>query len=161
MRPIIKNADLARSPESNLELFTACRRELARRVIEPALRAGRWIVSDRNWLSSLAIQGFGEGLSVQTIVERSQEALGDQFMPDYTIIIDAPVEVVAARLLGRGPRANDLFRASGQDHFEKLRSGYLWAATEYNIPFVDGTQSPEVVHSQIMQHLGALMLDPA
>ncbi|MFB3109900.1 MAG: dTMP kinase, partial [Acidimicrobiia bacterium] len=40
-------------------LFAAQRAELAREVIAPALSAGKWVVSDRTYYSSIAYQGRG------------------------------------------------------------------------------------------------------
>lgn len=154
LRRIIKDASLERSPETNFDMFTASRRELARQIIEPALAGGTHVISDRNWFSSVAYQGFGEGGVVQSILERTQEALGKLFIPNLAIIVDVSVEVSETRMQGRNTSANDYFEQKGRLFFERVREGYLWIAHEFGFPVVDGSQSIETVHGDVMEHLG-------
>ena len=62
LRSLIKNGTLARDPEINLALFSAARRELWQQKIAPALNRGAIVISARNYISTLAYQGYGEGL---------------------------------------------------------------------------------------------------
>ena len=61
LRRLIKNGDLERAPEINLGLFSAARGEIWREKIKPALDRGAIVLSARNYYSSLAYQGRGEG----------------------------------------------------------------------------------------------------
>jgi len=153
LRLIIKDGSLMRSPETDLDLFTACRRELAQQVIKPALAKGISVLSDRNWFSTIAYQGYGEGMDVSAIVERTRIALGQCFIPDITFIIDVPVEVSEERMKLRNSGANDYFEQKGREFFEKVRQGYLWVSDEYQLPVIDGTKSIEEVHSDIRLYL--------
>lgn len=158
IRLIIKDGALPRSRESNLDMFTICRRELARQVIAPAIAQGTFVVSDRNWFSTVAYQGFGEGLDVGHITDRTRSELGGFFLPDAALIIDVPVEISETRMQHRGTSANDHFEQMGRPFFEKVRQGYLWSAQEYGLPVVDGTQGIETVHQAILAKLGELAI---
>ena len=48
-------------PESEVLLFEASRAQLVRKVIQPALARGAWVVCDRFFDSTTAYQGFGRG----------------------------------------------------------------------------------------------------
>lgn len=154
LRLIIKDGNLTRSPRTNLELFTICRRELAAQVIAPSLQAGTNVVSDRNWFSSVAYQGFGEQLDVAEIIDVTHRTLGEHFLPHAAVIIDVPVTVSEARIKDRATGADDHFERKGAAFFEAVREGYLWLAQEFDIPVVDGTQSIEAVHQNVLGALG-------
>ncbi|HEY5267861.1 MAG TPA: dTMP kinase [Candidatus Saccharimonadales bacterium] len=151
LRSIVLDGSLERSPETNLDLFSISRRELALQVIEPQINDGVYVISDRNWFSSVAYQGFGEGLDYQKIFDKSFSALGKFIIPNTTIIIDVPVEVSEERMKHRGIDASDTFEKKGRTFYEKVREGYLWVADEFGLKIVDGTKTIEQVHSEIIE----------
>ena len=153
IRQILKDGTLARQPQSNLDLFTICRRELVIQNIIPAVNRGINIIVDRNWWSSVAYQGFGEGMDSKIIIAKTKDALGDYFMPDAVVLIDVPVSVVHERLDLRGGKSDDYFEQKGGQFFEKVRDGYLWLAKKYGVPIIDGNQSREAVFKDVLEYL--------
>ncbi len=155
LRKIIKNSSIKRLPESNLDMFTISRRELAAQVIEPNIDNGIHVVSDRNWFSSVAYQGFGEGIDHQHIVERMKQALGRFFMPDLVVIVKVPVDVAIERMIERDETKQDYFESMGETYFEKVYQGYEWLSSEFNqnTVVVDGTKSIEEVRQDLISHL--------
>ncbi len=88
LRKIVKDGTLPRSPMTNLMLFTAGRIELWNQVIKPALEDGRHVVSARNWYSTLAYQGYGEGLDLNLIKNFTQDFVSEEYYrPDFPIIL--------------------------------------------------------------------------
>jgi dTMP kinase len=77
-------------------LFAADRRDHLRREIEPALRAGQDVVSDRYLLSSLAYQAAEADRGWVEVLAR------DIRTPDLTILLDLPVATAAARRRAAG-----------------------------------------------------------
>lgn len=72
-------------------LFAADRTDHLAREVEPAIAAGKTVLSDRYLLSSLAYQGEGDQLAwVQTLNARARH-------PDLTILLDVDPEVAARR----------------------------------------------------------------
>ncbi len=152
IRPIIKNSHIIRSAETDFELFNICRRELAQQVIRQELSLGHWVVCDRNWFSSLAYQGFGQGLSVESIVTQTKKSLTDLFLPDISIIIDLPIDVAFNRLRKRHDDvSSDNFESRGLDFYKKVRDGYLWLIKNYSIHKIDGQQSIETINQSIIE----------
>jgi dTMP kinase len=150
LRRVVKDSRLDRSPESNLDLFNVCRRELANQVILPALYSGKNVVSDRNWFSTYAYQGFGEGIELDRIKNQARSTLGELFMPKFAVVIDVPVEVSEERIKCRGCNANDHFERKGRLFFENVREGYLSLAEEYSLPVIDGTNPINDVSRSIL-----------
>ena len=88
LRSLIKDGSLARDPEINLALFSAARRELWQQKIAPALNRGAVVISARNYISTLAYQGYGEGVNTDHIMAITKLFTDERYMkPDFIIIL--------------------------------------------------------------------------
>jgi dTMP kinase len=126
-------------------LLTAARREHVVRTIEPALAAGRWVISDRFADSTLAYQGYGRGIDRAALEALRQLAIGT-LTPDLTLILDLPVELGLARAHQR--RGHELrFEAMDRDFHARLRQGFLAiaAAEPTRCVVIDATAPVEAV----------------
>jgi dTMP kinase len=134
-------------------LLNASRAQLISDVILPALKAGKTILCDRFFDATVAYQGFGRGLDVETLLELCLVATR-RVAPDLTFLIDVPVDVSAKRLRARG-RADRLEREDGSFH-ERVREGYLELAKRFGrIVILDGLLPPEELADQafaILEH---------
>lgn len=126
--------------ETEALLMFAARSESLKTVIEPALRAGSWVISDRFTDASFAYQGGGKGLSLAKI-EALVAWLHPSFAPDLTLFFDVPPAAARARLVG--PRLQDRFEAEDEAFFERVRRVYLERAQSdpKRIHLIDGTAS--------------------
>jgi dTMP kinase len=111
--------------ESELLLMFAARAQLVRSVIEPALAAGRWVLSDRYSDASYAYQGGGRGQPAARIAELESWAAGVR--ADLTLLLDLPVAQGLARAGSRA--AADRIEAERDDFFERVRAAYRARAT--------------------------------
>lgn len=110
-----------RAPLSELLLFEAARAQLIESVIQPALRAGINVISDRYTASTVAYQGYGRGLDLK-LIQRLNQAASVGLMPDVTVLLDLPVEVAKARRRGDG---GDPFETATLEFHRRVREGYL------------------------------------
>ena len=78
---LVKGKDYHLEPMTNVLLFTAARSELWRKIAEPTLKNGGVVISARNWWSTLAYQGYGEGVSKSKIIKLTKETLPYRFRP--------------------------------------------------------------------------------
>jgi len=85
------------APRAEALLMAADRAQHVAEVVEPALAAGRHVVTDRFAGSSIAYQGHGRGLPVEEIRGISQWAT-DGVWPDLIVLLDVPAEVAERRL---------------------------------------------------------------
>jgi len=159
IRRLLVEGDPGRwSPQTDLLLFTAARRDHLEKRIAPALREGRIVVCDRFADSTRVYQGL-QGLRAKVEVLHA-EMIGIE--PDLTVLIDMD----PARAAERGR-----IRASLEDRFEtmglafqsSLRDGFLALAGEFpgRIRRVDGDRDPEAVHAEIAALVDAALMDAA
>lgn len=109
-------------------LMFAARLEHIEQVITPALRAGKWVVSDRFSDASFAYQGGGRGMDWEKLRQLEQWVHPD-LQPDLTLFFDVPVEVARQRLrksdrAGTNNVSLDRFEQEQSDFFERVRAGY-------------------------------------
>ncbi len=124
-------------------LLNASRAQLVAEIIQPALAAGTTILCDRFFDATVAYQGFGRGLDVETLLELCLVATR-RIAPDLTFLIDVPVEVSAARVRARGQA--DRLEREGPGFHERVREGYLQLARRFGrIVVLDGTMPPAVL----------------
>ena len=141
--------------ETEALLMFAARREHLAQLIEPALAAGKIVISDRFTDASFAYQGGGRGLSLDKLnaLERWVQGQpdGSLLQPNLTILFDLPGEVAEARR--SKARAPDKFEKMDLSFFERVRQEYLRRAKEDSKRFhlVDATQTPEAIWNGLKQ----------
>ena len=105
-------------------------------VIEPALKAGKVVISDRYFYSCLANLRASGYVKDQWIYEIAESML----KPDLPLFIDVPVEVAVSRVRERENERNRYIDMDLQYH---LRDEYRLIATAENAPLLDSTKSIE------------------
>lgn len=139
--------------ETEIFLFSSSRAQLVREKIRPYLERGFYVISDRFHDSTLAYQGFGRGIDINTVNHINNLAIGET-IPDTTFIIDIPVNIAEQRK--RNIKNNDLDRIeiSNKEFYEKVRQGYLeLAKSEKRFKIIDGTEKIEEIHNKIVNEL--------
>jgi len=114
------------SSEAELFLFAASRAQLMAEVIFPSLQKGNVVICDRFADSTIAYQGYGRGVDLET-VNTLNRIVTQEIKPDLTILLDMQVEKGLNR-----KRANkeDRFEGEGLAFHNRVRSGYLQLALE-------------------------------
>jgi dTMP kinase len=163
VRDVLLHAqEIPMSAEAQALLFSAARAEHVQEVIRPALAIGKVVIADRFFDSTLAYQGYGHGADIAGLRALTRFAVGD-LVPDRTFLIDAPVEVVLARLAGRGEGRWDRFHAGGRAFHERVREGYLRlaAAEPGRFAVVNGDRDEEAIAADIRRQVDQLLGLPA
>ncbi len=140
LRTLIKNGTLERAPEINIALFSAARRELWQQKIAPALERGAIVLASRNYLSTIAYQGHGEGIDGNHIREITALFTSERYMkPDDTIILALDdTSERAARIAKRGAIKNpDTFESKDDDFQQRVNDGYRTIATEQQLTVIE------------------------
>jgi dTMP kinase len=99
-RILLDSANQELSPTTEILLYFASRAQNVDEWIGPALGRGEIVLSDRFTDSSLAYQGIGRGLGLDTVVELDRIACRG-LKPDLTILVDVDAEASLARARSR------------------------------------------------------------
>ncbi len=116
------------SPETEILLFTAARRDHLERAIQPALKAGQTVVCDRFADSTRVYQGAARAELRQTVDALHDLMIGVE--PDLTLVIDMDPEAALERGLAR-KSGEDRFEDMGADFQRRLRTGFLDLARDF------------------------------
>ncbi len=109
------------SPLAELFLIEAARAQLVAEVISPALEAGKTVVCDRYTFSTLAYQGHGRGLDLDTLRAVNGVATGG-LSPDLVVLLDIPVQAGLGRKKGS---EKDRFESESRAFHARVRRAYL------------------------------------
>jgi dTMP kinase len=151
------------SPETQALLFSAARAQHTRDIIRPALAAGKVVVADRYFDSTLAYQGYGLGADLEGLRAMTRLAVGS-LVPQRTFLIDIPVAVTLSRLGTRSGAARwDRFHGDDRAFYERVRDGYLRlaAAEPGRFVVIDGDRSEDKVAADIRRQVDQLLGLPA
>ncbi len=117
-------------PLTELLVFAADRAQHVRRVLRPALNAGKVVISDRYADATVAYQGAGRGFSPELISQIVQLAT-DGLKPDLTLLfdlsIDESINRTSRRTTGRSS-GRDRLDIEKADFHARVRDAYLQIA---------------------------------
>ncbi|NNK78554.1 MAG: dTMP kinase [Litoreibacter sp.] len=136
------------SPETEILLFTAARRDHLERTILPAIDAGKLIISDRFADSTRVYQGATRG-DLRALVDQLHGLMIGR-EPDLTLIIDMDPDTALERGLARSS-GEDRFEDFGADFQHKLREGFLKLAQDFpdRTHVVDGNRAAEEIAADV------------
>ncbi|HZE64874.1 MAG TPA: dTMP kinase [Pyrinomonadaceae bacterium] len=141
-------------PLTELLVFAADRAQHVRRVLRPAIAAGKVIISDRYADATVAYQGAGRGFSPELIVEIVQLAT-EGLKPDLTVLFDLSVEDSIARTSRRANAKNkgDRLDAEASDFHVRVRNAYLEIARlePERVKVVETNRPVEETHQRVKQ----------
>ena len=142
--------------ETEAMLMFAARREHLAALIEPALAAGQWVVSDRFSDATYAYQVGGRGLDAAKF-DALEQWVHPRLQPDLTFLFDLDPATAAARLAGTG-QAPDRFEREQRSFFERVRNAYLERARRApsRILVIDASGAPEAICEQVLAALQRL-----
>ena len=144
--------------EAEILLFSAARAQIVRETLQPHLARGGVVLCDRFADSTLAYQGYGRLLDLDTLRQITLFATGG-LVPALTICLDLPVVEGLRRKQGGDQAEWNRMERERLDFQERVRRGYLaLAAAEPQRWFVlDALREIEVSQAEIRQRVAALL----
>ena len=154
LRNIIKDKSYNLNPLTHVFLFMAARVELWTKLAEPVLAQGGVVISARNWWSTLAYQGYGQGVSRNQIISLVQEYMpATYFQPTKAVILTLDNdERLRRERLRDGNSSNDAFESKTNDFQTIVNNAYLSIVKDFHIPTLDTAASVEEIFTAI-KHL--------
>ena len=137
--------DKSPEPLTELLLYAADRAQHIEQVINPALRKGDWVLSDRFSGSTLAYQGYGRQLNI-SLIQQLDTIATKGLEPDLTLWLDIPVKESLNR---RGTTQNDRIEAEGEAFLIKVASGFDSLSKKNQWVKITADLHPQTVKKQI------------
>lgn len=134
LRAALLDASEEVDPLTELLVFAADRAQHVRRVIRPAIEAGRAVISDRYADATVAYQGAGRGFPPELIAEIVLLAT-EGLKPDLTVLFDLEIEESTSRTTRRSTGKSSANK-TGRDRLDiedaefhaRVRDAYLQIA---------------------------------
>jgi dTMP kinase len=143
------------SPMTELMLFNASRAQLLAEVVRPSLKAGKIVICDRYTDSTVAYQGYGRRIDIETIKNVNLMATG-ALKPDLTVLLDISPEEGFARKSGQEP---DRFEKEAKAFHRRVRKGYmqLAAGEPQRWLVIDAALPKEKIKQMVWQKVSSLI----
>jgi len=150
IRELLLNDEM--SPIAESLLMFAARYEHLSLVIQPNLRSGVTVISDRFTDASFAYQSGGRGVA-SSVIEQLKTITHGDLEPDLTLLFDLPVEVSIERL--NNTRVLDRFEKQDYEFHQRVRDMYLKIANENKDRFyiIDSTKNINDINDEIKKIL--------
>lgn len=149
IREIFLNRAFPISPLTESMLVNAARAQHVVDVIQPALAVGRIVLCDRFTDSTLAYQGYGRRLDVESLRAVCDIAAGG-LKPDFVIVLDLPVRVARERMRERNVASDRIEREDDAFH-ERVREGFLELARAPKHRVLDARLPAKVLVEEAMK----------
>jgi dTMP kinase len=145
-------------PRAEALLFAAARSDHVERLIEPALSAGKWVISDRFIDSSRAYQGAGLGLSDADILTLHQ--IGSRgLMPDRTLVLRLDTREASNRAAIRDQNQPDRIQGRTDNFHSDVDVAFVgFSECERRVRLVDASGSVDEVTTRLWSEVSDLLV---
>lgn len=148
----VKNTKMG--DECETLLYMAARAQLVEEVIVPALKKGKIVLCDRFLDSTVAYQGYGNGVNVEAIKKIGRFAI-QRIQPDITFFFDIDAKKGLSRIKGR---TKDRIERRAISYHNRVRKGYSQIARKNSgrVKLIDGNKSKEEIYQAVQKHIDRL-----
>jgi len=145
---------LGMGDECETLLYMAARAQLVEEVVAPALKKGKIVLCDRFLDSTIAYQGYGNGVDVAFIKKIGQFAT-QGIQPDITFFFD----IDAKKGLSRLKRTKDRIERRAVAYHNRVRKGYGEIARKEpgRVKLIAANRSKEEIHAIVQKHVDRLL----
>lgn len=160
LRAILLDPNVSLSSVTELLLMLADRAQHVHEHLEPALTAGRIVISDRYSDSTTAYQGYGRGFDLKVLGDLNRLATNG-VAPDLTFVLDCPAELGLRRARGRNPAGTatpDRFEGEQLEFHRRVCEGFRAIARDEptRVTLIDSTRGVDQVSAEILSAVIAL-----
>lgn len=141
------------TPTTDALLMSAARADLVGKRIVPHLAQGGWVLCDRFTDSTLAYQGYGHGLALESLKALNQFTVG-ALEPDLTFIFQLDPQIGFERAASRDRQA-DRYEQFGLPFYERVEEGYreILKNNPHRCVAIDASLDPDSIAEIIFQNV--------
>jgi dTMP kinase len=151
IRKVVLSDDASQSGAlTQFFLFLAARSDHMEKVVIPAIKKGKHVISDRGDSSTWAFQICGkENALLRKYFEKTRKWLFEDGKPDRYIVLDLEPKVAYERMRNDDSRARNHFDDQEISYHERVRAGFLEFAEKHPVSIVNADRGAEEVHKDI------------
>lgn len=158
IRKLLLDPDNDMDDRAELFLYLADRAQHVGKIVIPALKEGKWVLTDRYDLSTYAYQGHARGYRNvdDDWFARSLMLAKYNKLPDKVFILDLDPEIglERAKASNKEFKGGDRIEKEAMDFHKKVREGFLEAASVFsNCVIINAERSREEIHEDIKAYL--------
>lgn len=135
------------APEDELQYFLNDRRQHVEELIAPSLAAGKVVILDRYYFSTMAYQG-ARGFDPAEIRRQNEEFAP---VPDLLLIMDLDVDSALERIGARGDTANEFEKRENLEHCREI---FLSLKGEGFVRVIDTRGTLDEVAARVREAVG-------
>ncbi len=151
LREVLLSGQIEWDPRAETMLHVAARMEHAAKTIKPAIEAGTWVVCDRFHDSTMAYQGYGQGVD-RAMIANLADMIG--IVPDLTLVLNVPRDIALTRLRARGT-ADDRYERLNEAFHHRVNDGFREIARLPRALLIDASGTADAVHQSVMAAVDA------
>lgn len=129
IRSILLHPDLKKHLDTSLFLFEAARKQIFEDLIIPSLERGATVITDRSGYSTLAYQGYGQGVDLD-LIRKLNEVATRGIKPDLMFILDIDPTIGLEKLTTKEFRKKDFMESQGPKFHARVNAGFLEIARD-------------------------------
>lgn len=154
IRNILLEGDEEINTYTELFLYLADRAENLTKNVEPNLKEGKIVISDRHFDSTVAYQMAGRGINKEEIQMFKELKLFSLMEPDITFLLDVDPEIVKDRI-----KEPDRIERENIDFHRRVRNAYLDIARNApgRVILIDARGTVEEIHGKIKEKISHLL----
>jgi dTMP kinase len=157
IRELVIDPDLHVTARTEALLYAAARAQLVEEAIDPLLHEGKWVLLDRFIDSSLAYQGGGRQLGIDSVRAINEFAIRTA-RPDRTLLLLIDADLGRSRSRSRAEEPDRLEREHN-DFFNRTAAAYLELAAQDpdRIRKIDAARPADAVLAAALEALDDLL----
>lgn len=156
IRGLLLNPSSRITPMAEILLYEAARAQHVSEKILPALEKGKTVICDRFTLATLAYQGYGRKLPLETVKQLNMTATSG-LEPDVTVVLHIPDRIFASRR-NKGEKTSVPDRMESQNHSfrKRVNRAYKEAASKDAV-LINANDSVKNIHAKIFKIISGKM----
>ena len=156
IRSLLLNTSKEKKPDfiTELLLYASDRSQHVSEIIQPALKKGDWVISDRFCGSTIAYQGYGRKLDIKLIQDLEKIAT-QSISPDITFLLDIPVEESIKR---RIHRKDDRIEREGSEFLSNVSLGFQVLSEDNKWKKISAINPKDIILAEIQSEIKKLIL---
>jgi len=154
LRNLILKVKESINVEEEILMLMAARSHHIENVIKPAMKNGKFVISDRFADSTFVYQGYVNKFGIQKAKNLHKKIL-DNYLPNKTFLFNLSTSMIISRLKNR--KIKNKYDKLDKKFHDRVNTGYKIISNNRRFVKIDASQSIQSIHKTIIKHVNSLL----